>query len=574
MWFRLSRMDGIHEPIRPRQYQTKGLDDLRAQIGNGVKRAILVAPTGAGKTTVAWMLIHGALQKGSVCWFVAHRRELIKQAHARMLRGGIPLSDVGVVMGDLPLASGEVHENVDGLSDHELWTKHGRRRPRARVQVASIDTLRNRIAQDLPASSPEEARRMGHPDVIVIDECHRSLAPSYTRLFALYPFAVVVGLTATPYRADGRGLGGLYEAIVPVSTPRELIHNGYLVEPRVWTVPRSELPDMSSVKIATSGINKGDYAPGELAAAVDSAKLVGDIVDHWQRRADGRRTIGFAASVAHSKHIIERFVAAGVKAEHLDGETPTEERDGILARLASGETTVVFNVGVCTEGWDCPSVKCCILARPTKSTGLFLQMAGRILRPWQDVPALILDHAGCVVEHGFPQDDREFSLEDEPKKQKRKASVRVVVCEGCSAVLPGGSRSCPYCGWVAPAPEVSLEEAEAELVEVRPVSVEEMGVRYKALLAEASRTGRKPGWAYYKFKDEFGREPPKGLKPKEAPVQATDEEKKAEWEKLKQIQAEKSYRYEWIRFRFLAKYGHEIPPAWHVEEMKRVQWAV
>ncbi|MBL8718121.1 MAG: hypothetical protein JNL79_19225 [Myxococcales bacterium] len=167
------------------------------------------------------------------------------------------------------------------------------------------------------------------------------------------------------------------------------MRQGFLVEPRVFTVPAHALPDLSTVKV-----RGGDYDERELADAVDRRQLVGNIVEHWRKHADGVRTVVFAVSIAHSKHIVERFQEAGVRAEHLDGGTPMLERDAILARLDRGETQVVGSIGTLCEGTDIPSVKCAILARPTKSTGLYLQQAGRILRPYQDQPAVILDHAG------------------------------------------------------------------------------------------------------------------------------------------------------------------------------------
>src|SRR5690606_30708365 len=138
----------------------------------------------------------------------------------------------------------------------------------------------------------------------------------------------------------------------------------------------------------------------------------------------GLRTVAFAVNVEHSRAIVARFVAAGVAAEHLDGSTPTAERDAILRRLETGETRIVSNCAVLTEGWDQPAVKCAILARPTQSTGLYLQQAGRILRPWQDVRPIILDHAGNSLAHGLPQDDRALTLDGGATHASRAPSAR------------------------------------------------------------------------------------------------------------------------------------------------------
>lgn len=410
--------------IQLRPYQAAAIEEARARIARGARRLLFVAATGSGKTVLAGSIIESAAARGKRVLFLAHRRELINQAYGKLLDFGLPPSSVGVVMATDP-----------------------RRRPGAPVQVASIDTLRHRAR---PAA-----------DLVFVDECHRALAASYRTIAADYPNAVHLGLTATPYRADGEGLGDAYDELILVASPRQLIAEGFLVEPRVFTVPESERADLSRVRVA-----RGDYTTRELEQAMDRQVLVGNVVEHWLKHAPGVRTVAFGVSVAHSRHIAERFVAAGVPAEHLDGTTPSDERDAILARLDAGVTKVVSNVGVLCEGWDQPSVKCAILARPTKSTGLYLQQAGRILRPWQGQPAMILDHGGCALEHGLPQDDREFSLEGRKKRSGASGDAPARECPTCSAVVAIQTRVCPECGTVLFVEREVPKEDERELVEV------------------------------------------------------------------------------------------------------------
>jgi superfamily II DNA or RNA helicase len=396
----------VHAPhgVRLRTYQTDARERIRGLLDAGVRRLLLVLATGGGKTSIAASMIEDEVRAGRRALFVAHRRELISQAYHRLIDFGLPEHDVGVIMASDP-----------------------RRRPVAPVQVASVDTLRHRAKP--------------HADVVFVDEAHRALATSYRLIADAYPDAVHLGLTATPYRADGKGLGDAYDELVVVASPRQLIAEAYLVEPRVFTVPASQRPDLSGVSVA-----RGDYSADQLAAAVDRQGLVGNIVEHWMTHARGVRTVAFAASVEHSQHIAARFRESGVAAEHLDGETPTPERDAILARLEKGDTLVVSNVNCLAEGWDQPAVKCAILARPTKSTGLYLQQAGRILRPWNDQRAVILDHAGCALEHGLPQDDRDFSLEGAKKRTKAATEAPARECPACCAVVGIGTRVCPECG--------------------------------------------------------------------------------------------------------------------------------
>ncbi len=497
--------------VRLRPYQIQAIERVHEHVAAGARRLVVVLATGGGKTTIAVEIILDAIARGQSVLFLAHRRELISQTYRRLVQMGVPEHDVGVLMGNDP-----------------------RRRPGAKVQVASVDTLRNR-------AKPKA-------DIVFIDECHRALARSYQEIAACYSDAVHLGLTATPYRADGRGLGDAYQELVVVASPSRLIAEGYLVEPSVFTVPREHLPDLSSVHTRA-----GDYEGRELEDAVNRKSLVGNIVEHWLELARGKRTVAFAVSVEHSKNIAARFVEAGIPAEHLDGTTPAAERDAILARLERGETQVVANCNVLCEGWDQPSVKCAILARPTKSTGLYLQQAGRILRPWNDERAIILDHAGCAVEHGLPQDDREFSL-DGRKKSGRRGPVEAPtkVCASCCAVVAVACRTCRECGSEFPAPERVPEERKGVLVSAEQAREEYLLDEWEKLNHKAIERGYKPGWVYYRFKEKFGRGPPQRSVAIAPPVEARSAA-------FARIQAQESSPA-WAALRFRVEFG-EPPPS-------------
>lgn len=441
------------EPIVLRPYQVSGdaaVAAARAEQPNA--RILCVAPTGAGKTTLFGHWTLGEVARGGRVLVIAHRTELIAQARARLIAQGLPAADVGVVMADGRLV-------IDGRAVQCA-------RPHAPVQVCSIDTLRRR---QLPRGVT----------LVVIDEAHRSLAKSYRDVCAAYPDAAVIGVTATPYRGDGRGLGDLYNKLVVVTTPRDLMRDGYLAEPRVFSHPHRA--DVSKVKTVA-----GDYDQEQLAQECDKAELLGSIVEHWQKHLAGVRTVAFAVNVAHSRHIAEMFAAAGVPAEHLDGETHPTERAAILRRVDRGDTLVVVNCGVLVEGFDCPPIKGCILARPTKSAAVYVQQAGRVLRPWQGVTPIILDHAGCVLEHDLPHADREFTLEG--RKRRAKSSIAVKECRQCFGAIPSNAQVCPYCGAVLVKADASkgreLVERDGQLVEVRPeVLAEEERQRQRKRLA-------------------------------------------------------------------------------------------
>ena len=205
--------------------------------------------------------------------------------------------------------------------------------------------------------------------VVVVDDSG-FMRIALRKIIEAYPDAVLIGLTATPCRGDGRGLGGIFSCLIEAPQIPDLIELGFLVKTRVYAPIR---PNLRGVRI-----RRGDYVEGELAERMDNPKLVGDIVTHWHKYGHPRKTVAFACNVAHSLHIRDEFVRSGVRAEHLDGATPDDERDAILARLETGETELVANCMVLTEGWDMPEVGCAILARPTRQMGLFRQMIGRV----------------------------------------------------------------------------------------------------------------------------------------------------------------------------------------------------
>lgn len=293
----------------------------------------------------------------------------------------------------------------------------------------------------------------------------------------------------------------------------ELIEQGHLVGCQYYAPSQ---PDLEGLKI-----KMGDYRESELAKRMDKTKLVGDIVENWSRIAPDRQTVVFATGVQHSIHIRDRFRDAGILAEHIDGTTPKEERGKILADLASGEIQVVVNCMVLTEGWDSPSISCCVLARPTKSLGLYLQMAGRILRPDPDtdkINAIIIDHSGAIFEHGFVEDHREWSLDPEEKIQDRQKSKyrkkNPITCEECSTVYRERP-DCPNCGAVPVKKGKVLPVVDGELGRVErngdfkthQFSIFQKERFYRELKHIQEHRRYKPGWVAFKYKERLGEWP-------------------------------------------------------------------
>src|SRR6516164_340864 len=336
---------------------------------------------------------------------------------------------------------------------------------------------------------------------------HRARGRTREHLIGLYPEAALLGMTATPCRGDGRGLGNLFDVMIEAPQVAELIVGGYLVKSRVYAPVN---PDLKGVRV-----EKGDYVISQLAGRMNTEALVGDIVEHWHKHGEGRCTIAFAVNVAHSVAIRNQFLCAGVSAEHLDGETPISEREAILTRLASGETKVVSNCMVLTEGWDCPPVGCAVLARPTKQMGLFRQMIGRVLRPADGkADAIVLDHSGAVFRHGLPEDHVDWTLDTDrrattPTHEKGKAGQAPALreCPSCKAIMIRPPWY--YCGW-EPKPrarDVEFEDGQLGLVVGGKSRTEHLAQHeqlrfYRELRGFAHERGMKDGWAFHKCKEK------------------------------------------------------------------------
>jgi len=488
--------------IALRSYQERAVTETEAALAAGEK-VILVAPTGSGKTVMGAAIAKRAAEQHRGVLFLAHRREIIDQTSRKLQAYGVRH---GIIMAG---------------ADDSL-------RPMACVQVASVATLWSRGMRS-------DAMPMPAADLIIVDECHHAPANTYTKIIEHYPDAKVLGLTATPCRGDSRGLGGHFTKIVEAPQIADLIVEGHLVRSRVYAPVR---PDLKGVHT-----RHGDYVEGELAGRMNTDKLVGDIVTHWLKYSDRRRTVAFAVNVAHSIHIRDEFSRCGVRSEHLDGGTPLDEREAILGRLASGETEVVTNCMVLTEGWDCPEVGCCVLARPTKKMGLYRQMIGRVLRPAEEkADAIVLDHSGAVFRHGLPEDSVVWTLDPdqlavspEHAKRSERSETALIECTQCSAMRMGG-KPCPACGFMPkrPARDVVFADGNLSLVsgEAREPSIEERIAFHAELRQIALDRKHKSGWAAHQYRAKHGAFPPWAWNqyPEKAPTLAT-----LGWVKSRQI---------------------------------------
>lgn len=468
--------------ISLRPYQSEVVAATREALRTGKRRVLAYLPTGGGKTRVATAITQMALSRsvGRVI-VLANRKQLVHQFAAALRAAGL---DVGIAQG----------ENTTGLHH--------------RVVVASIDTVHARgyLFEDVA--------------LFIIDEAHAVAGSTkYRELMFRYNRVPVIGLSATPF---ARGLGKtypelgdkpLFEHLVVGATVQQLVDDGFLTDIEIYAPSK---PDMTGAKTSRTPEGEQDFRQADIDEAADRPELVGDIITHWLKLAEGRKTIAFASSIAHSQHIVGQFKAAGVTAEHLDCYMDDDTRADIFTRFERGDFTVLSNVSLLSEGFDVPDTACMILARPTKSLTRFLQMVGRVLRPAPGkTHALLLDHSGSVERIGHPFDDLPLELCDgNPNKsgtRQERAKAEPKPCPACKYVRAAGVHECPKCGF-APTRQSDIEVHDGELRKLdrktrKPLKRETGQHVFSQLLAYARNKNWKDGWAFHAYKDFTGVEP-------------------------------------------------------------------
>ena len=475
--------------ITLRDYQQAGIDRARSLVNSGRRRILIVGPCGSGKGHTIAAMLTACVQRGNRALMIAHRRELILDQAERVGRFGFRASVI-----------------LPGAIAVPDW----------RVTVASVQTLARR---DKPVA-----------DLLIVDEAHRAMAESYQAIFACYPNATIVGFTATPVRMSGAPLGDLFEEMIEIVTPAELVERGLLVPVVGYAF---DAPDLRHVKRTA-----GDFNESELATLCDTAKVRGNVVEEWHKRARHLKTLIFCVNVAHSEKLAADIRAKGVAAEHIDGTASREERAAILERFKSGQTRVLTNCALFVEGVDIPSIECVCLAAPTMSTSRALQEQGRGRRPvpcecgtiphWRAAACecgrpvlkrklLLLDFGSVVFTHGLPDEPRAWSLTQSfrvaaPGK-KSEASAGLRVCSACFGIYLADLEACPYCGnrnpktkrLVRNAQGVAVSLAELERKTKPPDSSESATRRYFFYLLGLEREkGFKTKYAEIRFKGRFG----------------------------------------------------------------------
>jgi DNA repair protein RadD len=447
----------VKSDLRPHQVQL--IDEIDHALAAGCRRVLAQAPTGFGKTMVASTIARRGLVAGRRLIFTVPALSLIDQTAEKFYAEGV--REFGIIQ-----------------ANHWL-TNYARP-----VQIASVQSLWRRA---MPVT-----------DLVIIDEAHRWFDVYGEWLRGPWKDIPVIGLSATPWT---RGLGRYFDKLIIGATTAELIDSGYLSNFRVFA-PAS--PDLTGVRIVA-----GDFREDDLAKAMDKTALVADVVDTWLDRADDRPTLCFAVDRAHAKHLQLKFQEAGVAAAYVDAYTEAAERGEIARQFHAGEIKVVCNVGCLTTGidWD---VRCIILARPTRSEMLFVQMIGRGLRTADGkADCLILDHSDNHIRLGFVTDIQHDHLDDGRERQKPVVKGREALpkkCPRCAFLRPPKVLACPACGFM-PVPQNTVTTANGELVEMRSRSSAvpvDSTIFYRELKHYAGERGYKAGWVAHKFRERFG----------------------------------------------------------------------
>lgn len=432
--------------ISLRDYQQQAVDEIRVAYRDGKKAVLFVLPTGGGKTYTFSYIASSAADKGRATCIIVHRKELLLQASAS-------LSNLGI--------------------DHGLISPDFTPKPRAQVQVASVDTLLRRLKR--------QPYKFG---LLIYDEAHHVVEGNkWGRVYEQLGKPVMLGVTATPVRTDGKGLGdhagGVFDAMVLGPSVVELIRRGMLINPKVYASPM--VPEgLDDVKTNRDGSDNLQA----LAAIVDKPKITGSAVQHYSRICPGRRAIVFCSSIEHAKHVRDQFNAAGYKFDLLVGapHMSDTERAAVNKRLRRGEIHGACTVDLVSEGYDLPDLGCCIMLRPTASEALFLQQVGRVMRPSAGkTECWLLDHVANVGalhngefkrKHGLPNEEREWTLDGRKKKKRKKdeepeePKIDIKQCPECFTTHEAAP-VCPNCGFEYPVKATrSLEQVDGKLQEV------------------------------------------------------------------------------------------------------------
>ncbi len=412
-----------------RPYQT----DLKLRIyeawAKGHRNVMAVLPTGLGKTvkfcSIAYELAIQAMDKmpTAIC---VHRKELVQQISLTLAEAGIMHN----IIAPRPVILGII-------AGHRRLLKKAFYHDRANISVISVDTLNARKDRHDKWSKTVK--------LWITDEAAHLLKNNkWGKVVDLFPNAIGLGVTATPERLDGKGLGrkadGVFDTMVEGPSTRWGIANGFLCKYKI-AVPASDYQD--HLKRATAG---SDFTHEAMANASKTSRIVGDVVFNYNKFASGKQAIVFASDINSAHKIEKKFIEAGIPAKLLTGTSTDSERLEGMIDFRNKTTKVLINVDLFDEGLDVPGIEVVIHARPTMSFGKFRQMNGRGLRPDGDKVLIIIDHVGNVARHGLPDSQVTWTLDRREKRQQKVNLIRICSNVECNSPYDRTLTECPWCG--------------------------------------------------------------------------------------------------------------------------------
>lgn len=469
-----------------RPYQEDIINDIRKNIK--FNSICIQSPCGSGKSVIQGMIAANASNKKNRVLFLVHRKELCQQ-----IEDTFKMCDV----------------NFHYCS------------------VSMVQTVTRKIDNE-----PE-------PRIIMTDENHHCLAESYLRIYDKFPNAIKLGFTATPIRLGGKGLGAIYNILIKGPKIDWLIENNFLAPFKLFS---KKLIDTSNLHI-----QNGDYKTSEVNEIMEKTVIYGETIKNYTELANGKKTIVYCASIAASIETVKEFNNNGFAAYHLDGKTPKKERQQVVQDFRDNKIQILSNVDLFGEGFDIPDCECVILLRPTKSLSLYIQQSMRSMRYKPGKEAIIIDHVGNCFEHGLPNYEHPWTLEDWPKRKKGEKEEKIKTCPECFAVIEPGLRQCPYCGFefeingkAVVVADMLLEEVTQEaILAKKPYSYYMRIHTLEELIIFANAKKYKPGWLFHKLEERR-------------------EILKMKFDDFVKIQKTNNYKFGWVLHK-CEEYGVKIP---------------
>lgn len=431
-----------------REYQQELIEKIFNALDSGYTAPCVVLPCGGGKSVILAEIAKLYTLTGRQVLFLVHRKELCEQIFNTFVKYGVDMS---------------------------------------LCRISMVQTIVRRL------------HREPKPDLIITDENHHSLAKTYKKIYEHYNGVPRIGVTATPERINGDGLKDVNDILIVGVTAKWLIDNNYL-SPYDYYAPIVKMPKFRT--------RNGDFLQSEVASFFDKnkKKIYGDTIKHYRRLADGKQAICYLPTVEFSEQTAKEFIKNGIPSAHIDGTTPKTVRDKIINDFRNGTIKILCNVDIVSEGFDVPDCECVILLRPTKSLILYTQQSMRCMRYKEGKRAIIIDHVNNIERFGFPDREREWTLEGH-KKRKGTQEQPLKICKNCFAAVPISTRVCPICQT-----EFEFANNETRTVDVKLVKITQAKERVKHYLSAqecknveelsqfAKLHGYKPGWVYYQQK--------------------------------------------------------------------------